>query len=735
MSVRGEIRLTAEGVESVLPLNVPRFTIGRGEENSLCVRDLLVSRCHAEITEMELGFYLRDLGSRNGTYVNGARITAQMLNDGDRIRLGEAGPELLFRQPEGQAWDTTKDISELFPEPPDLSGVRSAEAANLRCAQVETYLRRGQHGKARDAIAKYTDPARLGALDPPIRAGVLLAVGRAYADCRQHDVALPALRQSLDLYTRAADEGGVAVTQAALGRALMGTGDLLGARDSLHRSLLAARRAGNTRACAEVHLLLGKVDWREGDFEGARYNWQRAARLSEGLDDDFLLARVQLQQAFVLYTEGKLQEAVPAYQAAIDRAKAVGNVPLQLKADSSLAVVLIRLGLWASAERLLGDRLRLAREKQLQKAEAIALTDLAETQFLQGKLSAATENIEAALRCHGGTVYARTQRVLAHILGARGKPQEAIEALRKGLAAASGRGALSEQVLAGLDLTLAHLEVGDLAAANRQLQATTAITSLEPTLSLLGLALYTRGAVHAACDQVFEANRHYTQSLSIFQSIGDPFRAGQCHAAIGALRSEMGRPESARAHLEEAERIFKKHGAALELQRARERLARPDVANANAVMTQFQPGLSRAAPLSMAGLTMAEPETIVPVGPPRVLVAVTDDQLAGMLARGLEAENFVVERVRDGRAALERARGRDHPFRVLVLDALLEYHSGFDVCRELRKGNPETPVVLLGGRQGVEDKIEALQAGADDFLAKQDLVFEELLAKMEALLR
>ena len=48
MSVRGEIRLTAEGVESVLPLNVPRFTIGRGEENSLCVRDLLVSRCHAE---------------------------------------------------------------------------------------------------------------------------------------------------------------------------------------------------------------------------------------------------------------------------------------------------------------------------------------------------------------------------------------------------------------------------------------------------------------------------------------------------------------------------------------------------------------------------------------------------------------------------------------------------------------------------------------------------------------
>ncbi|MEP7274523.1 MAG: response regulator, partial [Acidobacteriota bacterium] len=74
-------------------------------------------------------------------------------------------------------------------------------------------------------------------------------------------------------------------------------------------------------------------------------------------------------------------------------------------------------------------------------------------------------------------------------------------------------------------------------------------------------------------------------------------------------------------------------------------------------------------------------------------------------------------------------------YNLLVLDALLEHRSGFDICRELRKRKLETPVILLGARQGLEDKIEALQSGADDFLSKRNLVFEELLAKIDALLR
>ena len=136
----------------------------------------------------------------------------------------------------------------------------------------------------------------------------------------------------------------------------------------------------------------------------------------------------------------------------------------------------------------------------------------------------------------------------------------------------------------------------------------------------------------------------------------------------------------------------------------------------------------------------ARREGLVPItvygGDAETVAAVAPlSELAAILQRGLEVENYLVEHVQDGREALERATSQSHTFQLLLLDALLEHKSGFDLCRELRKAKRETPVILLGGRQGVEDKIEALQSGADDFLSKRNLVFEELLAKVEALLR
>jgi DNA-binding response OmpR family regulator len=132
-----------------------------------------------------------------------------------------------------------------------------------------------------------------------------------------------------------------------------------------------------------------------------------------------------------------------------------------------------------------------------------------------------------------------------------------------------------------------------------------------------------------------------------------------------------------------------------------------------------------------------EPKTISMAIPamPKILVAIANEDLATLLKRGLEVENYIVDRAQDGREALGRAISQSSSYQLLILDALLEHKSGFDICREMRKNKRETPVILLGGRQGVEDKIEALQSGADDFLSKRNLVFEELMAKIEALLR
>src|SRR5215813_1912094 len=168
------------------------------------------------------------------------------------------------------------------------------------------------------------------------------------------------------------------------------------------------------------------------------------------------------------------------------------------------------------------------------------------------------------------------------------------------------------------------------------------------------------------------------------------------------------------------------------LHRVETRLGEGALSGVQAAMTTLLPAaMNGTARLSLEHKTL----TVAMPAMPKILVAVANEDLANLLQRGLEVENYLVDRAQDGREALQRAMARSSSYQLLILDALLEHKSGFDICREMRKSKRETPVILLGGRQGVEDKIEALQSGADDFLSKRNLVFEELMAKIDALLR
>lgn len=746
MNLRGEIHLAAANGESkVVHIESPRFTIGRGVENSLCVPATVVSRLHAELIRIGDNYLLRDLGSTNGSFVNGDRVAERMLNDGDILRFGSGGPEMTFRLIEADSGaftsmprheeSTTDDLihsltGQLRFPPTDIS-----EEANLRRVLAETHLNKGDFDRALEVMAKYNDAPNISALPLLFRASVLLCLGRVYLERKQLKPAIDALGRSLSFFSQLSegkgDDTGVAGAHASLGRAMLNSGEFLTARDHLHRALLQARRAGNVKLRSEAHYLLGKVDWKEGDFEGADYNWSRAARMAEETSDAMLRGRVGMQQALILYTEGKLKEAIPVYQAAIQQLESTGNVRLSLKGYSSLSRVWTRLGSWSMTAKLMEDRLRLAREHKLAKAEAVALTDLAELKLLQGDLLAAEQAIEQSLNRHGQTVYARTQRILGRILLARRRYAEAIEALEKGLTAARANRAIEEQALIGFEMAQALAENGDLAKAAEYLEAAESTTPLDPALNLMARALYTRGFIHSRAQELSEANRCFGQSLSIFQTIGDPYRAALCHEAIGVLRMFQLRHESARAHLEEARGAFAKLGSMIELNRVEERLKSTALSGVRAAMTTvLSSSMNGTARLSLEHKTVAVPLPAMP----KILVAVANEDLANLLRRGLEVENYLVDRAQDGREALQRSM-RSSSYQLLILDALLEHKSGFDICREMRKSKRETPVILLGGRQGVEDKIEALQSGADDFLSKRNLVFEELMAKIEALLR
>jgi DNA-binding response OmpR family regulator len=113
---------------------------------------------------------------------------------------------------------------------------------------------------------------------------------------------------------------------------------------------------------------------------------------------------------------------------------------------------------------------------------------------------------------------------------------------------------------------------------------------------------------------------------------------------------------------------------------------------------------------------------------------IVDDEPAtrDLLERGFQEELFLVEAVGDGGSCERLAQGGG--FDAIILDVMLPDHDGVTVCRRLRSRGIDTPILLLTGRQDLNDRIRGLDAGADDYLAKP-FAFDELLARIRALTR
>ncbi len=116
----------------------------------------------------------------------------------------------------------------------------------------------------------------------------------------------------------------------------------------------------------------------------------------------------------------------------------------------------------------------------------------------------------------------------------------------------------------------------------------------------------------------------------------------------------------------------------------------------------------------------------------RVLVVEDEKKLGELLSRGLREEGYTVDLAHLGEEALWKARAVEYA--AIVLDVMLPGIDGFAVCRQLREGSVWTPVLLLTARDAIDDRVDGLDAGADDYLTKP-FAFEELLARLRALTR
>lgn len=116
----------------------------------------------------------------------------------------------------------------------------------------------------------------------------------------------------------------------------------------------------------------------------------------------------------------------------------------------------------------------------------------------------------------------------------------------------------------------------------------------------------------------------------------------------------------------------------------------------------------------------------------RILLIEDDKKIAGFIEKGLRESGFVVDVCNDGPSGL--SRGLDSVYDAAVVDIMLPGMDGLQVIEKMRDEDINTPVLILSARQSVDDRIQGLQRGGDDYMIKP-FSFSELLARVQALIR
>ena len=118
----------------------------------------------------------------------------------------------------------------------------------------------------------------------------------------------------------------------------------------------------------------------------------------------------------------------------------------------------------------------------------------------------------------------------------------------------------------------------------------------------------------------------------------------------------------------------------------------------------------------------------------RILIVEDEEKLAQSLKKGLEKDGYAADYVTDGEAGQRRIEMSHKDYDAVILDLMLPKKDGFEICRAIRAQDITIPVLILTARDATDDKVYALDAGADDYLVKP-FSLSELQARLRALLR
>ena len=450
--------------------------------------------------------------------------------------------------------------------------------ALARCALSIALEMQGQHRESLAAIAMYESPESRAKLSEEADNALRVQISIAYNYTGENPKAISLLKSALRDLTESGNEARLGPLYAALARVYRSINEYPIGRDYSQRALELFRNTGNWRGLVEAYFGIAIADTHEGNFTSSIENYELALKLIGDRPASFTLGRIYANMAGACWFLKRPQEGIRYLEKAIGYYERTDHKSSAADGYNNLGINLILIGQWDRAHEALDRALTIAGESDHRGTRVPMILDsLGELHMLRGNLGEAKGYLErsVALAKEGGNKWYACQalRTLGRCHLMMADPKEALEKGKEALSLAELIGDRQAICESQLILAEAHLAVEDYENCASELQLVSDQTSDSPTdLNFAGEAQRLYGKLSMAQADPGAAAQHFGRSVSIFDMLGDRYRAARAHYELGRAYS-ITQPARAIEHLSRAVNTFRELGAPIDLKAAEQTLA------------------------------------------------------------------------------------------------------------------------------------------------------------------
>ncbi|MFN2510739.1 MAG: sigma 54-interacting transcriptional regulator [Pyrinomonadaceae bacterium] len=476
--------------------------------------------------------------------------------------------------------------------------------ALARCSLANALEMQGHYRESLASVAMYETPESRAGLDEEAVRCLRVQIGLAYNYNGDHPKAIAILKSALRDFSESGAEAKLGPIYAALARIYRTISEYPIARDYGQRALEHFRLTGEWRGLAEAYFGVALADTQEGNYAAGLENFEQALKLVGDHPASYLLGKIYANMAGACWFLKRPQEGIRYLEKAISYYERTDHKSSAADGYNNLGINLILIGQWERAQEALERALSLASEVDERDAKVPMILDsLGELHMLRGDLDEAKSYLERAVALateNGNKWYAgQALRTIGRCYLAMNDGAKALVQGKQALSLAEIIGDRQATCESRLLLAEAHLRNHQFQESATELhKVTEAVTDSPADLGFAGEAQRLAGLLALAQSDATAAAQHFGSSVSVFDMLGDRYRAARAYYELGRAYA-LTQPNRAMEQLTRARSTFRDLGARLDLARVEEAIAHLD-------QTTLTPNVEQSALTQLLTLRLAE---------------------------------------------------------------------------------------------------------------------------------